>query len=212
MSVVWYIHHPRSLLYSHAVASGRWRQMFKQSSAVSWSGSILVPVFWSNDCQSTQKPFSPSLHLSKRNICLKLGIISYLFYLFRRSLISFTISVKNFKIRQEKCTRFQPYPSSYSILKIVWFYFINLGPDLPIGLEGQSMVPLGLGQAILGGYDKSHFQKSIYFLNCFNRGCIVTTLSKELSNPLSLFAAIPIPDSTARCISRGKMFNSILAL
>ena len=67
------------------------------------------------------------------------------------------------------------------------------------------MVPLGLGQAILGGLDENdNFQKRIYFMNCFNHGCIVTTLSKELSDPLSEFVATAIPDITAACISKGK--------
>ena len=96
--------------------------------------------------------------------------------------------------------------------------FVILGPDLPITLLYHSMVPIGLGQAIIGGAQTvihntaKYHQKNIFFVTCSNRNCIVTTLSKELSNPLSLFAAIPIPDSTARCISRGKMFNLILAL
>ena len=73
------------------------------------------------------------------------------------------------------------------------------------------MVPLGLGQAILGGLKVNNigeydYQKKVYFMTCSNRNCIVTTLSKELSDPLLFFAAIPIPDLTARCISKGKMF------
>ena len=68
------------------------------------------------------------------------------------------------------------------------------------------MVPLGLGQAILGGYGAGEYQKKIYFMNCFNRDCIVTTLSKELSDPLFGFVAIPIPDITAACISKGNTF------
>ena len=73
------------------------------------------------------------------------------------------------------------------------------------------MVPLGLGQAILGGMQTldNNYQKKIYFMTCTNRNCFVTTLSKELSDPLSRFVAIPIPDLTALCISKGpgKMFN-----
>ena len=72
------------------------------------------------------------------------------------------------------------------------------------------MVPLGLGQAILGGVKGNtgvhEYHKKVYFMTCSDRNCIITTLSKELSNPLSSFVAIPIPDLTARCISKGKMF------
>ena len=82
-----------------------------------------------------------------------------------------------------------------------------LGPDLPIELMGHSMVPLGLGQAILGGMQNSwdNYEKKIYFLTCSNSNCIFTTLSKELSDPLSYFVAIAIPDTTANCISKGKI-------
>ena len=70
------------------------------------------------------------------------------------------------------------------------------------------MVPLGLGQAILGGKDSSgNYQKKIYFMTCSNRNCFMSTLTNELSHPLSHFVAIPISDQMAGCISEGKMLN-----
>ena len=90
-----------------------------------------------------------------------------------------------------------------------WFDFVTLGPDLPIELWMHSMVPLGLGQAILGGLDgSSNHQKKIYFMTSSNRNCIITTLTNELSHPIRDFVAIPISDLNAGCISEGKMFNS----
>ena len=80
-----------------------------------------------------------------------------------------------------------------------------LGPDLPIELMGHSMVPLGLGQAILGGYGNGDYQKKIYFTTCSNRNCIFTTLTKKLSDVKGDFVAIAIPDTTANCISKGKI-------
>ena len=71
------------------------------------------------------------------------------------------------------------------------------------------MVPLGLGQAILGGKDGSgNHQKKIYFMTCSNRNCIVTPLPNELSHPIENFVAIPISDLIAGCISEGNMLNS----
>ena len=73
---------------------------------------------------------------------------------------------------------------------------------MPIPLEGHSMVPLGLGQAILGGIDdNAAFQTKIYHVTCSNQLCDITTLSKELSTPKHYFVAIPIPDDVSDCIS-----------
>ena len=73
------------------------------------------------------------------------------------------------------------------------------------------MVPLGLGQVILGGGQtwRDNFSKKIFLMTCSNRNCILTTLSKELSDPLSRFVAIAIPDITAACISKGKMLVNL---
>ena len=71
------------------------------------------------------------------------------------------------------------------------------------------MVPLGLGQAILGGEDDYNYQKKIFFITCSNRNCIVTTLSNELSHPIKFFVSIPISDLIAGCISEGKIYNFI---
>ena len=88
---------------------------------------------------------------------------------------------------------------------------MTLGPDLPTELLAHSMVPLGLGQAVLGGKDGSgNHQKNIYFMTCSNRNCIITTLTNELSHPIAWFVAIPISDLMAGCISAGKMLNSKL--
>ena len=71
------------------------------------------------------------------------------------------------------------------------------------------MVQLGNGMAIIGGFADdygSHFsiQDKIHFLSCINRNCSISTLSQELSLPRYAFAAIPIPDTIAACISGGK--------
>ena len=69
------------------------------------------------------------------------------------------------------------------------------------------MVPLGLGQAILGGHYDFITQKKIFFITCSNKNCIVTTLPNELSHPIDDFVAIPIADQMAGCISEGKICN-----
>jgi hypothetical protein len=69
------------------------------------------------------------------------------------------------------------------------------------------MVKLGKGQAILGGGSQSGYQNKIYSMNCYNRNCLITLLSSELSVPKGLFVAIPIPDTIAGCISGGNSDN-----
>ena len=84
--------------------------------------------------------------------------------------------------------------------------FVFLGPDLPTPLFGHSMVPLGLGQAILGGSDDDLVsQRKIYHVTCSNQVCEMSTLSKELSVSRFSFVAIPIPDSISGCISDSKL-------
>ena len=84
--------------------------------------------------------------------------------------------------------------------------FIILGPDLPVPLNGhtESTVPLGHGQAILGGLSTYISQKKIYVINCKNRNCFVSTMIQELSYQRSYFVAIPLPDNLAGCVTRGK--------
>ena len=83
------------------------------------------------------------------------------------------------------------------------------GPDLPIALDGhtESTVPLGNGQAILGGSSNHVSQKKIYLLNCFSRNCIISTLNQELSSERSLFVAIPIPDIISGCVTGGIQYS-----
>ena len=69
-------------------------------------------------------------------------------------------------------------------------------------LEFHSLVPFGKDVVILGGEDSNEkASKGIYKLTCSNRACTWTTMNQELSVGRSLFVAIPIPDSTAKCKS-----------
>ena len=78
------------------------------------------------------------------------------------------------------------------------------GPDLPFGIEGHSMVALGLGQAVLGGHSMSGYEKKIYHITCSEQICMISLLNQELSIPRKDFVAIPIPDSMSGCISGSK--------
>ena len=86
------------------------------------------------------------------------------------------------------------------------------GPVLPISLMGHSMVKLGQGQAILGGFSyggnnsSGDYQAKIYSMTCSNRNCIISLLNRELSVPKGHFVAIPIPDTISGCITEGKNF------
>ena len=71
-------------------------------------------------------------------------------------------------------------------------------------IREQTMVLLGKGLAIIGGYGNVNAQDKIHLLSCMNRNCSISTLSQELSVPREFFLAIPIPDTIAGCISGGK--------
>ena len=78
------------------------------------------------------------------------------------------------------------------------------GPLLPKPLEFHSMVRLGKGQAILGGWSNGDYQAKIYSMGCSDRNCIISLLNRELSVPQGDFMAISIPDTISGCITEGK--------
>ena len=67
------------------------------------------------------------------------------------------------------------------------------------------MVPLGLGQAILGGDGDGDYHTEIYHLTCSQQICQILLLNQELSFPREYFVAIPIPDAISGCISESKV-------
>ena len=73
------------------------------------------------------------------------------------------------------------------------------------------MVPLGHGQAVLGGFVNGRRQKQIYSLTCSKRNCVVTTLVKELSVDRNWPVAIPIPDTLTGCIYDGNNNSNNMA-
>ena len=100
-------------------------------------------------------------------------------------------------------------------------FFQISGPLLPLPLSHHSMVRIGKGQAILGGWsgsaDKSAdfdpllddqanevYHSKIYSLTCSNRNCIISLLDREMSVQKGYFVAIPIPDTISGCITKGK--------
>ena len=79
------------------------------------------------------------------------------------------------------------------------------GPDLHVPLIQHSMVPLGHGQVILGGFgDNNVVQSKIYSIKYSQQVWHVTILEKELQIPRGMFMAIPIPDQMSGCISESK--------
>ena len=81
------------------------------------------------------------------------------------------------------------------------------GPLLPIPLASHSMVRLGKGQAILGGWSSNGtYQAKIYSMTCSNKNCITSLLDRELSVQKDRFVAIPIPDTISGCITGGKKY------
>ena len=92
--------------------------------------------------------------------------------------------------------------SLYSQSKYI--FFLTSGPFLPLPLYSHSMVRLGKGQAILGGWSNGDLQAKIYSLTCSIRNCIISLLDRELSVPKGMFESIPIPDTISGCITGGK--------
>ena len=87
------------------------------------------------------------------------------------------------------------------------------GPDLPVTISRHTMIPLGNGQAIIGGTmapGANGYNSNIYFLNCVNSNLThsnleVSVLNQTLSFPRRSFLAIPITDIISGCISGGKI-------
>ena len=71
-------------------------------------------------------------------------------------------------------------------------------------LTFHSMVRLGKGQAIVGGWNNADALAKVNFMTCSNRNCIISLLDREFSVPKALFVAIPIPDTISGCITGGK--------
>ena len=72
------------------------------------------------------------------------------------------------------------------------------------------MVPLGLGQAIIGGEidtknnNNKANTKNIYYLECSQETCDISKLDAKLTIGRDSFVAIPIPDYLSGCVSEGK--------
>ena len=91
-------------------------------------------------------------------------------------------------------------------LKQLYFYPLVSGPLLAVPLSYHSMVRLGKGQAILGGWSNGFHQAQIYSMRCSNKNCSISLLNRELSVPKVEFVAIPIPDTISGCITGGKNY------
>ena len=69
------------------------------------------------------------------------------------------------------------------------------------------MVPLGNGQAIIGGshvvYGLIVENSQILLFTCSKMNCKIEALEQKLSMSLSFFVAILIPDKVSGCVSSG---------
>ena len=75
---------------------------------------------------------------------------------------------------------------------------------MPIAIGTHSMIPLGFGQAILGGVGVV-YSKAIFHVTCTQLVWRLSTLAQELYVPRSHFVAIPIPDEISGFILIGIM-------
>ena len=76
---------------------------------------------------------------------------------------------------------------------------MKLGPTLPTGLEGSSMVELGENLFLIGGFgpssgcfDVSGYQTEIQKLTCVSGSCSWTTLTQQLKVARQQLVAIPV--------------------
>ena len=74
-----------------------------------------------------------------------------------------------------------------------------VGPTLPKPLFGHEMVPLGNGQAIIGGFSTNSDNSKTFMVTCSNRNCKLEILRQELSVPRGWFVAMPIPTNMTEC-------------
>ena len=86
-------------------------------------------------------------------------------------------------------------------------FVICTGPKLPMHLLRHTMVQLGNGQAIIGGFGNGKYQDKIHLFSCTERNCSIHQLDQVLSVPKMWVVAIPIPDKLSGCITGGKKFN-----
>ena len=94
-------------------------------------------------------------------------------------------------------------------LKHMYAFLSFTGPKLPMPLRTHTMVQLGNGQAIIGGWGNFLDQEKIYLFSCMNENCSIHQLDQTLSLPRYWFVAIPIPDTLSGCITGGKIFHKI---
>ena len=71
------------------------------------------------------------------------------------------------------------------------------------------MIPLGLGQAIIGGKLYNSYQSNIYFITCSQHNFKLTKMDQKLAVPRERFVAIPIPDTISGCMSEGKILFTV---
>ena len=91
-------------------------------------------------------------------------------------------------------------------------FVIFTGPKLPMDLIRHTMVQLGNGQAIIGGFGNGKYQDKIHLFSCTERNCSIHQLDQVLSVPSSVFVAIPIPDKLSGCITGRKKFKKTIRL
>ena len=75
-------------------------------------------------------------------------------------------------------------------------FLLTLGPPLPKGLYGHSIVEIQGDAFLFGGEESSkNYNSAIYQLTCSSGNCSWSTLNQELKVARTQTVAIPVPDN-----------------
>ena len=80
------------------------------------------------------------------------------------------------------------------LFHLVFSFLLTLGPPLPKARRIFSMLEMHGDVYVIGGWDGSAYQSSIYQLSCSSGLCSWSTINQELKVARASSVAIPVPD------------------
>jgi hypothetical protein len=84
-------------------------------------------------------------------------------------------------------------------------FLLTLGPPLPKGLYGHSIVEIQGDAFVFGGQDSGYYNSAIYQLTCSSGICSWSTINQALKVGRRYTVAIPVPDYF--CEGKERMLN-----
>ena len=80
------------------------------------------------------------------------------------------------------------------LFHLFFFLLLTLGPPLPKARRIFSILEMRGDVYVIGGWDGSGYQSSIYQLSCYSGLCIWSTINLDLKVARASSVAIPVPD------------------